>query len=168
MLHDAHRTSAPSAASVSMRTAVWMVMWRLPVIRCPCKGCAPAYSLRMAMRPGISCSARTISLRPHSARPRSATLNSKLPCLAGADIIVVMFSLSFLRSCAKTDDSSGLRPRGQHERRSFRLGLGRQRARTPAAETRFTQHLRERFRVEAQARLSHLPLKVLTIVAQQV
>ena len=34
-LHDAQRTSAPSAFSVSISTAVWMVMCRLPVIRAP-------------------------------------------------------------------------------------------------------------------------------------
>ncbi len=90
MLHDAQRTSAPRAFSVSMRTAVWMVMWRLPVTRCPFKGCVAAYSLRSAIRPGISCSARTISLRPHSARPRSATLYSRPPFLEGADTVVVM------------------------------------------------------------------------------
>src|SRR5262249_52847207 len=66
MLQEAHRTSAPSAFSVSMSTAVWMVMWRLPVMRWPLSGCRPAYSLRRAMRPGISSSASRISLRPHS------------------------------------------------------------------------------------------------------
>ena len=34
-----------------------------------------------AIRPGISCSARRISLRPHSARPRSATLYGCRPAL---------------------------------------------------------------------------------------
>ena len=84
MLHEHQRTSAPSAFSVSASTAVWIVMCRLPVMRWPLSGCLPAYSLRTDMRPGISCSARRISLRPHSARERSATLNSRAP-LAGAD-----------------------------------------------------------------------------------
>ncbi len=76
MLHEAQRTRAPRAARVSMRTAVCTVMCREPVIRAPARGCASAYSLRIAIRPGISCSARVISLRPNSARERSATLKS--------------------------------------------------------------------------------------------
>ncbi len=74
MLQLAHRTSAPSAARVSMSTAVWMVMCSEPVIRAPRSGCLAAYSARVAIRPGISCSARVISLRPKSASDRSATL----------------------------------------------------------------------------------------------
>src|SRR6218665_2475770 len=38
MLHDAQRTSAPRACSVSTSTAVWMVMCRLPVMRAPFSG----------------------------------------------------------------------------------------------------------------------------------
>ncbi len=64
MLQLAQRTSAPSAASVSIRTAVWIVMCSEPVMRAPASGCASAYSLRMAIRPGISCSASVISCRP--------------------------------------------------------------------------------------------------------
>src|SRR5258705_499188 len=73
MLQEAQRTSAPSAWSVSMRTAVWMVMCSEPVMRAPRRGWVAAYSSRMAMRPGISVSAICISLRPQSARVRSAT-----------------------------------------------------------------------------------------------
>jgi hypothetical protein len=75
MLQLAHRTWAPSATSVSISTAVWMVMCNDPVIRAPRSGCASAYSARTAIRPGISCSASRISLRPKSASDRSATLN---------------------------------------------------------------------------------------------
>ena len=41
MLQLTQRTSAPSAVSVSMSTAVWMVMWSEPVMRAPCErlGC---------------------------------------------------------------------------------------------------------------------------------
>ena len=35
MLHDAQRTSAPSATSVSISTAVWIVMCSDPAIRAP-------------------------------------------------------------------------------------------------------------------------------------
>jgi hypothetical protein len=75
MLQLAHRTCAPSATSVSIRTAVWIVMCSEPVILAPRSGCACAYSARTAIRPGISCSASVISLRPNSASERSATLN---------------------------------------------------------------------------------------------
>jgi hypothetical protein len=35
MLQLTQRTSAPSATSVSMSTAVWIVMWREPMMRAP-------------------------------------------------------------------------------------------------------------------------------------
>ncbi len=38
MLHDAQRTSAPRATSVSISTAVWMVMCSEPVMRAPVSG----------------------------------------------------------------------------------------------------------------------------------
>ena len=44
MLHDAQRTSAPSAVSVSISTAVWMVMCSEPVIRAPLSGFDAPYS----------------------------------------------------------------------------------------------------------------------------
>ena len=74
MLQLAQRTRAPSAVRVSMSTAVCTVMWSDPVTRAPANGWLAAYSARIAIRPGISCSASTISLRPNSARDRSATL----------------------------------------------------------------------------------------------
>jgi hypothetical protein len=74
MLQEAQRTSAPRETRVSIRTAVWTVMCREPVIRAPLRGCEAPNSSRIAIRPGISCSARVISLRPNSARPMSATL----------------------------------------------------------------------------------------------
>ena len=73
---DAQRTSAPSAVSVSMSTAVCTVMCSEPVIRAPLSGCSAANSARVDMRPGISCSASWISLRPKAASERSATLKS--------------------------------------------------------------------------------------------
>src|SRR5438552_366276 len=74
MLHETQRTSAPRSVSVSMSTAVWMVMCSEPMIFAPLSGCLPRYSSRVDMRPGISCSAKRISLRPHSASARSFTL----------------------------------------------------------------------------------------------
>ena len=68
MLQETQRTSAPSAVSVSISTAVWIVMCSEPMIFAPLSGCEAANSSRVFIRPGISCSARRISLRPNSAR----------------------------------------------------------------------------------------------------
>ncbi len=78
MLQLAHRTCAPRATSVSIRTAVCTVMCSEPVIRAPVSGLLSPYCARIAMRPGISFSAREISLRPKAASPRSATLKSNV------------------------------------------------------------------------------------------
>ena len=78
MLQLAQRTSAPSAVSVSISTAVWTVMWSEPVIRAPASGWVAANSSRIVIRPGISCSASWISLRPSSAEEMSATLKSRV------------------------------------------------------------------------------------------
>jgi hypothetical protein len=74
MLQDAQRTWAPSACSVSISTAVWMVMCSEPAMHAPRSACVDANSSRIAIRPGISVSAMAISLRPNSANARSATL----------------------------------------------------------------------------------------------
>ena len=63
MLHEHQRTVAPSFTSVSMRTAVWMVMCSEPVICAPASGCLEPNSSTHAIRPGISTSARLISMR---------------------------------------------------------------------------------------------------------
>src|SRR5438477_4171391 len=91
MLHDAQRTSAPSAFSVSMSTAVWIVMWSDPATRAPFRGCAFAYSSRIAMSAGISPSAIAISFLPHSASDRSATRKSSDVLLCGAALIAPSF-----------------------------------------------------------------------------
>src|SRR5262249_13578638 len=49
-------------------------MCRQPAIRAPFRGFVAPYFLRRAISPGISFSASSISLRPHSARDRSLTL----------------------------------------------------------------------------------------------
>merc|ERR1719379_550511 len=76
MLHEHQRTLAPNAESVSISTAVWIVIWRDPEILTPAKGCLNPNSLRHDISPGISASARSNSLRPNSARPMSFTLES--------------------------------------------------------------------------------------------
>ena len=89
MLHETQRTSAPSEVSVSMSTAVCTVMCSEPMMRAPFSGCDAANSSRVLISPGISCSARRISLRPNSARERSATLKSFSVSVA----VVVIVSL---------------------------------------------------------------------------
>src|SRR5580698_7657821 len=85
MLQLTQRTSAPSATRVSMSTAVWIVMWSEPAMRDPVSGLLWPNSARMAMRPGISCSASVISARPKSASERSATLKLKV-----AEVMVLL------------------------------------------------------------------------------
>src|SRR3954470_13979962 len=89
MLQLAQRTSAPRLVSVSMRTAGWIVMCKLPVMRAPCSGCSPAYFSRRDMSPGISCWASSISLRPNSASERSATLKSWVVVVAVGVVTLV-------------------------------------------------------------------------------
>src|SRR5436305_9917051 len=91
MLQLAQRTCAPRAVSVSISTAVWIVMWSEPVMRAPASGWSAANSSRVAIRPGISCSARVISLRPKPARERSATLKSAAVLV----VVVIVLSLSW-------------------------------------------------------------------------
>ena len=52
MLHDAHRTSAPSSTSVSMSTAVWIVMCSEPEMRAPASGLLGPNSARRARQTG--------------------------------------------------------------------------------------------------------------------
>src|ERR1700694_6243352 len=75
-LQEAQRTSAPRAFSVSISTAVWILICSEPAMRAPFRGCRAAYSARIAISAGISDAAMRISLRPQSARDRSATLKS--------------------------------------------------------------------------------------------
>ena len=86
MLQLAQRTRAPSAVSVSISTAVCTVMCSDPVMRAPARGWLAAYSERMAMRPGISCSARTISLRPNSAADEVGHLERQCGVIGGHGI----------------------------------------------------------------------------------
>ncbi len=74
MLHEAQRTSAPRASSVSISTAVWMVMCSEPAMRAPFSGWSLPNSSRSAIRPGISVSAMAISLWPKAASEMSRTM----------------------------------------------------------------------------------------------
>lgn len=77
MLQEHQRTSAPRAVRVSIKTAVWMVMWSEPVMRAPLKGWDGPNSVLQDIRPGISTSASSSSRRPKSAWDMSFTLYSR-------------------------------------------------------------------------------------------
>ncbi|MNV95435.1 hypothetical protein D3C71_1903260 [compost metagenome] len=64
MLQEAQRISAPSSFSVSISTAVWIVMCSEPEMRAPFSGLEAPNSERQDIRPGISVSAMSSSLRP--------------------------------------------------------------------------------------------------------
>src|SRR6201997_2873939 len=103
MLQDAQRTSAPSAVRVSISTAVCTVMCSEPEMRAPFSGCTSAYSRRSDIRPGISYSARSSSLRPNSPSDRSATLNSMpLRTSVVSELSVVVITCSSLSSLLGT------------------------------------------------------------------
>lgn len=54
-----------------------MVMCKHPAIRAPLRGLDSAYFFLMYIRPGISCSAMSISLRPKAAREISAEMSGR-------------------------------------------------------------------------------------------
>jgi hypothetical protein len=55
-----------------------------PITRAPASGLLLPCCVRSAIRPGISCSASRISLRPNSASDRSFTLNGSRPIAVAA------------------------------------------------------------------------------------
>ncbi|SKU20233.1 Uncharacterised protein [Mycobacteroides abscessus subsp. abscessus] len=71
-------------------------------MRAPLSGNTSAYSRRSAIRPGISCSARRISLRPNSASERSATLYS-MPLRTSATSSVIATSIKSLKHVNSAD-----------------------------------------------------------------
>src|SRR5687768_3816598 len=103
----------------------------------------------MAIRPGISPSARRSSLRPHSARPRSATLYGTRPAALAASYACI-FSL---RTVAISSPSLLIQKpkmllfelllrcyRGE-QRRPPGIGISRQQPRPDIAESRIRQKL---------------------------
>src|SRR3990172_4355334 len=114
MLQLTQRTSAPSSTSVSISTAVCTVMCRLPMMRAPASGRLPRQRWRKAMSPGISCSARRISLRPQLARLGSFTLKGRRSAVAGIGVSRAAphqprwEPASFLDSDRVLEDRSGL------------------------------------------------------------
>src|SRR5688572_7779244 len=133
MLHDTQRTLAPRSTSVSMRTAVCTVMCSDPMIRAPASGFAFLCSARMAIKPGISCSASRISFRPHSASPRSFTLKAGRSSALGAGRTVVVIDLmsplkdqSVLQTANCNQRSALPGSRGHEQFRPFCSGIPRQ------------------------------------------
>ena len=82
MLHDAQRTSAPSAFSVSISTAVWIVMCSEPAMRAPFSGWAGGVLLADRHQARASRSRRWRSLCGPSRRGQP-TRGSAAPSLAG-------------------------------------------------------------------------------------
>src|SRR6516164_2099549 len=117
MLQEAQRTVAPSACSVSISTAVWIVMWSDPEMRAPRSGCVGANSSRIAMSPGISVSAIAISLRPKSASERSATLKSPPGVAASAGFSVAFMLDAPDLSERRIDDPRSAEPGGPRAHR---------------------------------------------------
>src|SRR5262245_18419502 len=97
MLQLAQRTEETSSTIVSMSTAVSMVMCNEPETRTPWSGFCEPYFAREDMRPGISCSATQISLRPQSARDKSATLKA-VKVFGVFPRLLVFFSLVFVKA----------------------------------------------------------------------
>lgn len=81
-------TSAPNSVKVSIRTAVWMVMCRHPAILAPFRGLLGPYRFLISIKPGISFSARMISLRPQSARLMSANKEKDTAYYHDASVVV--------------------------------------------------------------------------------
>ena len=77
MLHDAQRTSAPSSTSVSMSTAVWIVMCSEPEMRAPASGLLGPNSARSGTQAGHLVLGEVDLLAAEGARERSATRKSR-------------------------------------------------------------------------------------------
>src|SRR5687768_6404612 len=122
----------------------------------------------IAIRPGISPSARRSSLRPHSARPRSATLYGTRPAaLAASYACIFSFSTVDIRSL-----SLSMRLRlhccRRKQRGSLCIGISRQQAHPDIAESRIRQQLSDVFLGEPEPYMAHLLLVLLPLVRQHV
>src|SRR5262245_24860492 len=198
MLHDTQRTSAPSSDSVSMSTPVWIVMWRLPMMRAPANGFFPSYRLRIAIRPGISPSASRSSFRPNSARLRSATLYGTRPacfacsyawtppltavaialfsprCLSSRRVYKARPALRFIHSrpaarpVRRTRRESLLHCYCGEQCRSLRVGIDRQHSHANILETGTRQQARDLTLGKPEPHMAHLLLIFLTVVRQHV
>ncbi len=102
ILQEDQRTLAPRAVSVSISTAVWIVMCRQPTMRAPLRIWSLPNSSRSAIRPGISSCAISISLRPQAAKEISLTLKSSLTTFASGIAKPSMLQGNFIAEFEKS------------------------------------------------------------------
>src|SRR6266542_4948584 len=163
-------------------------MCRLPMMRAPASGFAAPCWRRKAIRPGISCSARRISLRPYSASDRSLTLYGSRPAAFAASnawsfstAIVMHFSFTRLATKARKHEEE-LHPFRvfvsswlhlflscrDEQSRSLRTRVWRQRNDTDALESCVIQHPGDVILRESEPDVAHLLTVALSIVGQHV
>src|SRR5687767_3539574 len=123
----------------------------------------------MAIRPGISPSARRSSLRPHSASPRSATLYGTRPA-AWAASYACIFSL---RTVAITSPSLLIQRRRFHayrrkQRRPLRVGIRRQHPHSDVGKPRAGEKPFDLLVRETEPHVAHLLLVLLPVVRQHI
>src|SRR5438067_13206781 len=113
------------------------------------------------MRPGISCSASRISLRPSSASPMSWTLNGTRAGVATFRCVdVAMRNLPLSLSVPAGD--------GGEQRRSRRLARRQQRLHARAGEPGLPEPGSRLRRLEAEPDMSHLALVLAPVVREHV
>src|SRR4051812_20468101 len=116
------------------------------------------------MRPGISCSARRISLRPQSARPRSATLYGGRADFAAASNAcifsnrTVAIASPLLRTCCDCGEKGW----------PLRIGIDRQRSHARVLESCGVQVLDDLFFRKPEPHVAHLLLIFLVMVREHV
>ncbi len=116
ILQEDQRTSAPRAISVSIKTAVSIVMCNEPVIFTPARGLGFTIFFARAINPGISFSQMVIFLRPQSAKDKFAIfVVSKCHVLSffGMSPVIFLRSRFFAHNektldCVERDQSTSL------------------------------------------------------------
>src|SRR5215471_18215476 len=143
-------------------------MCRLPMMRAPASGFLAACCRRSAMSPGISCSARRISLRPNSASARFFTLNGSRPaafaaangCIFSATVAIVVFSFGSLPGPPSR--------RREKQARTFGLCVWRQRDDARVVEAAIVEDFADVLVGKPEPHVAHLLPVVLSIVRQHV
>src|SRR4029077_18564102 len=114
------------------------------------------------MRPGISCSARRISLRPQSARSRSATLYGGRAAFAAASNACIFsnrtVAILFLSSVCYSGK----------ERRALRIGIDRQGTHARALESCVGQELHDLLFRKTEPHVAHLLLILVVMMRQHI
>src|SRR6516162_169692 len=138
------------------------------MMRAPASGFLALCCLRKAIKPGISCSARRISLRPNSASARFFTLKGSRPaafaaangCIFSATVAIVLFSFGSLLG----PPSRGSEKQG----RTSCLGVWSQRDYASVIEAGIVEHFANVFVREPEPDMAHLLPVVLPVVGQHV